>query len=69
MNSVRKQKLAKIMFDAPVELTKIPEFKVDPERIIAGLKRFEFNSLVRKYGDLKAPAAPVEQSVEVKPLP
>ena len=63
------QKLAKIMFDAPVELAKIPEFKVDPERIIAGLKRFEFNSLVRKYGDLKAPAAPVEQSVEVKPLP
>ena len=63
------QKLAKIMFDAPVELAKIPEFKVDPERIIAGLKRFEFNSLVRKYGDLKTPAAPVEQSVEVKPLP
>ncbi|MBQ9181003.1 DNA polymerase I [Candidatus Saccharibacteria bacterium] len=42
------QKLARIMFDAPVELAKIPEFEFNKERIIAGLEKLEFNSLIRK---------------------
>ena len=64
------QKLAKIMFDAPVELAKIPEFKMDKARVLAGLKRFEFNSLIRKFSEdiddvSETPAKPVE----AKPLP
>lgn len=67
-------KLAQIMFDAPVSLKDIAEFKVDHEKVLAGLKRFEFNSLIRKYTAQMAeggttiveePAKPVE----VKPLP
>lgn len=43
------RKLAKIMFDAPVALAEIPDFKFDAERITAGLKKLEFNSLIRKF--------------------
>lgn len=42
------QKLAKIMFDAPVNLDKIPDFIFDHDRVISGLKKLEFNSLIRK---------------------
>ena len=42
--------LAKIMFDAPVELGKLPEFKFDAARVIEGLKKLQFNSLIRKVG-------------------
>ena len=42
--------LAKIMFDAPVSLAKIPDFRFDRDQVIAGLKKLEFNSLVRKFG-------------------
>ncbi len=45
------KKLAKIMFDAPVELSEIPEFKFDREKAIEGLKKLEFNSLIRKMGE------------------
>ena len=41
--------LAKIMFDAPVQLADVPELKVEPERVIEGLKKLEFNSLIRKF--------------------
>ncbi len=40
--------LAKIMFDAPVSLAKIPDFHFDQDRVVAGLKKLEFNSLIRK---------------------
>ena len=40
--------LAKIMFDAPLDLAKIPDFKFDREKVISGLKKLEFNSLIRK---------------------
>ena len=43
------RKLAKIMFDAPVSLEKIPDFKFDAERATRGLKKLEFNSLIRKF--------------------
>ena len=63
-------KLAKIMFDAPVKLADVPEFKMDQAKMIAGLKRFEFNSLVRKYSTMDLPIAPEPvEEVEIKPLP
>ncbi|MCR5832450.1 MAG: hypothetical protein K6G36_00695 [Candidatus Saccharibacteria bacterium] len=63
-------KLAKIMFDAPVKLADVPEFKMDQAKMIAGLKRFEFNSLVRKYSTMDLPVTPEPvEEVEVKPLP
>ena len=42
------KKLAKIMFDAPVDLSQIPDFKFNHEQVVAGLKKLEFNSLIRK---------------------
>ncbi len=42
------RELAEIMFDAPVDLAKIPDFHFDRDRVIAGLKKLEFNSLIRK---------------------
>ncbi|MDO4399062.1 MAG: DNA polymerase I [Candidatus Saccharibacteria bacterium] len=44
--------LAKIMFDAPVSLAKIPDFRFDRDQVIAGLKKLEFNSLIRKIQKL-----------------
>ncbi|MBQ3441541.1 DNA polymerase I [Candidatus Saccharibacteria bacterium] len=44
------KKLAKIMFDAPVNLKNIPDFVFDRSRVIEGLKKLEFNSLIRKFG-------------------
>ena len=43
------KKLAKIMFDAPLDLNQIPDFHFDREKIIAGLEKLRFNSLIRKY--------------------
>ncbi len=40
--------LAKIMFDAPIDLKDIPDFHFDQEKAIAGLKKLSFNSLIRK---------------------
>ena len=45
------KKLAKIMFDAPVKLSAIPDFEFSKENIIHGLKKLEFNSLIRKIDD------------------
>ena len=42
------RELAEIMFDAPVKLTEIPDFYFDYERVISGLKKLEFGSLIRK---------------------
>ena len=43
------RELARIMFDTPVELSEIPDFEFDAERAVAGLKKLEFNSLIRKF--------------------
>ena len=43
------RKLAKIMFDAPVDLNELPDFSFDREKVITGLKKLEFNSLIRKF--------------------
>ena len=42
------KKLAKIMFDAPINLADIPDFHFNKDQIIAGLKKLQFNSLIRK---------------------
>ena len=48
------KKLAQIMFDAPVDLLTLPDFSFDKERIINGLKKLQFNSLIRKV-DMNGP--------------
>lgn len=40
--------LAKIMFDAPLDLATIPDFHFDKDRTISALKTLQFNSLIRK---------------------
>ena len=42
------KKLAQIMFDAPVNLKNIPNFEFNKDDVIDGLKKLEFNSLIRK---------------------
>ncbi|RYC73175.1 DNA polymerase I, thermostable [Candidatus Nanosyncoccus nanoralicus] len=41
--------LAKILTDAPVQLDEVADLVIEPERIIAVLKKLEFNSLIRKF--------------------
>ena len=43
------RELAKIMFDAPVSLKEIPDFVFDKNKVIDGLKKLEFKSLIRKF--------------------
>lgn len=45
------KKLAKIMFNAPVQLSDLPDFVINKTKIIEGLKKLEFNSLIRKVGN------------------
>ena len=47
--------LAKIMFDAPVDLDDIPDFHFDKEKSITGLKKLAFNSLIRKINNTPEP--------------
>lgn len=44
--------LARIMFDAPVELSELKDFEFDKERTVEGLSKLEFNSLIRKMGEV-----------------
>ena len=50
------KKLAQIMFDAPIKLKDLPDFSFNKDQIIAGLKKLEFNSLIRK----------IDNKVEIK---
>ena len=43
------RKLAKIMFDAPLDLNQIPDFSFDRAKTISALEKLRFNSLIRKY--------------------
>ncbi len=45
--------LAKIMFYAPVKLEELKDFSFNKEKVAEGLKRLEFNSLIRKLGNLE----------------
>lgn len=44
------KKLAQIMFDAPLDLFALPDFHFDRAKVLSGLKKLEFNSLIRKIG-------------------
>jgi len=44
------KKLAQIMFDAPVKLDDLPQFMFIKEAVVDGLKKLQFNSLIRKLG-------------------
>lgn len=53
------KQLATIYTDAPVKLSEVPDFKLDEERVVQGLTKLEFFSLVRRFkgevtADLKA---------------
>ena len=43
------RQLAEIMFDAPVSLANLPDFHFNRDQVLAGLKKLEFNSLIRKF--------------------
>ncbi len=47
------KELARIMFDAPIDLAKIPDFHFDHDKIISGLKKLQFNSLIRKFNQVE----------------
>ncbi|MBR3253843.1 hypothetical protein IKF86_01175 [Candidatus Saccharibacteria bacterium] len=51
------KQLAQIMFNAPLDLSKIPDFHFDKDQTIAALKRLQFNSLIRKISQADADAA------------
>ncbi len=62
-------KLAKIMFDAPVKLSEVPELVINKNRIVTALKNLEFFSLVRKYNeelDKLDPSAKEKEHKDVK---
>ena len=43
------KQLATIYTDAPVSLAEVPDFKLDFNRVVAGLNKLEFFSLVRRF--------------------
>lgn len=45
------KKLAQIVFDAPINLKDIPDFEFNKDNVITGLKKLQFNSLIRKMDD------------------
>ena len=49
------KRLAKIIFDAPVKLKDLPDFEYNSERAVEGLRKLEFNSLIRKVVGAKSP--------------
>ncbi len=49
------KKLAKIMFDAPINLANLPDSQFNKEQAIAGLQKLEFNSLIRKLNKSQKP--------------
>lgn len=54
------KRLAQIMFDAPVKLSDLPDFRLDHDRVISGLKKLEFSSLIRKLAkDLPESRQPI----------
>ncbi|MBR3256138.1 DNA polymerase I [Candidatus Saccharibacteria bacterium] len=56
------KELAQIMFDAPVKLTDISDFHFNLDQVVAGLKKLEFNSLVRKVSSAEPSSGSKEQT-------
>ena len=54
------RQLAEIMFDAPVKLADLPDFHFDRSQVFAGLKKLEFNSLIRKFDKLDSETTPTD---------
>lgn len=55
--------LARIMFDAPVKLDEMKDFVFNRKKVIEGLKKLEFRSLIRKIGDVEEEKPePMEES-------
>lgn len=58
--------LGRIMFDAPVKLDEVPDFMIDRPRIAEGLRKLEFNSLIRKFNLLADEPEQAEEKVTKK---
>ena len=61
------KQLAKIMFDAPVKLEDIDDFVFSKEKVVAGLKKLQFNSLIRKI-EKEHPSAPTPEAPKAAPV-
>ncbi len=61
------RKLAKIMFDAPITLADIDDFVFNKEKVVAGLKKLQFNSLIRKI-EKEHPSAPTPEAPKAAPV-
>ncbi|MDO4611393.1 MAG: DNA polymerase [Candidatus Saccharibacteria bacterium] len=59
------KRLAEIMFDAPVSLNDLPDFQFNEKRVIEGLKKLEFNSLIRKISGNILQEKP---AIDIKPI-
>ena len=64
-SAMMSRTLAKIMFDAPVKLEDLPDFRFNKDNVISGLKKLQFNSLIRKFGELSE-VNTVKESVEIE---
>lgn len=61
------KQLAKIMFDAPLSLSAISDFHFNKARVLAGLKKLEFNSLIRKIdSDETEKIEPIKENKKYK---
>lgn len=54
------KKLGTIMLDAPINLSAIPDFEFNKDNVINGLKKLQFNSLIRK---VEAPENALSRSI------
>lgn len=48
-SAMMSYELAKIMFDAPVKLAEVPDFRLEAEKVKKVLERLEFYSIMRKF--------------------
>ncbi len=61
--------LAEIMFDAPVNLDDLPDFWFNHNQVIKGLKKLEFNSLIRKLEKEGSSAAQPDDAKHGRVMP
>ena len=59
------KQLATIMFDAPLDLTNLPDFTFNRQNVINGLKKLQFNSLIRKINDNNIEIKKEEKKIEI----
>ena len=65
-SAMMSYQLAKIMTDAPVKLSDLPDLKIDKTRIVEALNKLEFRSLARKFFALNKLTSQPEQDRLVK---